>query len=155
MLFSVIDTLKAEINALKTGTVEPPPIRSFAETVNTQKTSAAAPTPGEPTTNPLSSWTLSLSVKLKTMPPLSPTALVRDQIHPLSSETNSLAIMFMSLKLLTSLMYPLLMTLVHNIDHLHLWVTIPLLLPPPNPMFPLPSHDYLYVPLYVCLMHEA
>ena len=101
------------------------------------------------------SWTLSLSVKLKTMPPLSPTALVRDQIHPLSSETNSLAIMFMSLKLLTSLMYPLLMTLVHNIDHLHLWVTISLLLPLPNPMFPLPSHDYLYVPLYVCLMHEA
>ena len=54
MLFSVIDTLKAEINALKTGTVEPPPIRSFAETAKTQKTSAAAPTPGEPTTNPLS-----------------------------------------------------------------------------------------------------
>ena len=101
------------------------------------------------------SWTLSLSVKLKAMPPLSPTALVRDQIHPLSSETNSLAIMFMSIKLLTSLMYPLLMTLVHNIDHLHLWVTIPLLLPLPNPMFPLPSHDYLYVPLYVCLMHET
>ena len=81
------------------------------------------------------SRTLSLSVKLKTMPPLSPTALVRDQIHPLSSETNSLAIMFMSLKLLTSLMYPLLMTLVHNIDHLHLWMTIPSYFPYPIQCF--------------------
>ena len=54
ILFSVIDTLKAEINALKTGTVEPPQIRSYAKTVNTQKTSAAAPTPGESTTNPVS-----------------------------------------------------------------------------------------------------